>query len=337
MRGHDLLEALASPLNLPQALIQDFLYARTPMLITGEAGKGKSVISMQIALSLSSATPLFGALPIAQPCRVYFMQMEGLPEAALERMKYQAERVRLDPDYLYWDANKRTRLNCLELRSMKSKLDEIAGAFDPYPPDLVTIDPIYKAVGGADLADAHAALSLIDFCDRLLDRFRASSLLIHHPHREKYTAYGKKIDEPDSFYGHSYLKNYVEVAYVFRQLTTDGEEAELSRTKMREEHSLEHLPLRYHPETYSCSMPIPPSHGDKTDAIRALLKECALAQRRITMAEIRQRIPVTPQFLRTLRRRFMAEGWLDAIWDPGKPTIWVPKLTPNDSNTSTDA
>ena len=318
MTGEELARHLATPPLLLPALIDDFLYERTTFVITGEAGKGKSVIASQVAVSLSSATPLFGVLTIPKPRRVYYLQLEGSAYDFCTRLYYQQRAIPLDPAYLYWDRDVKFSASNLTLRRNKVKQIETWGK-----PDLIIIDPIYKAVAG-DIAKAEYALAFIDFLEELEETCRCSLLLFHHPHRERFDIKGKKIEETDAYYGHSFIRNHIDTAFVFRQLSEDGQDSELIRTKLREERILPRLQLVYHPETYTCSM-LPPEAGvSKREVVERYLLECTKQHKATTYNDVKANCqPISTTFLRELQTEFEDKGWLQLTRKSGHRTLWV--------------
>ena len=313
MTGDALARAIAQPPPLPPALVQDFLHANCCMMLTGETGKGKTVLAAQLALSLSSATPLFSTLAIPHPCRVYYMQLEGSLPEQLRRLHFMQTVIPLNANNLYWDADRVT--------PPLTRYDRIATSFS-LPPEVVILDPIYKF--GGDLAKAEPSLSIVRFSDRLLSSLGCSVVLLHHPHREKLTVYGKLIEEDDFYYGHSFLKNHVEVSYVFKSLDAGGERGQLIRKKRREENTLPLLNLVYHPETYTCSMLPQVPFLNKREQVLVFLK--SRDGRTTSFNEVLSQIPISHQFLREIQVELVAAGQLQVLPEAGKRSVWVPMM-----------
>lgn len=315
MTGDALYQAITSPPPLSLALVEDFLHANCCLMLTGETGKGKSVLAAQLALSLSSGTPLFSSLTIPHPCRVYYMQLEGSFPEQLRRLHYMQRVLPVNAQNLYWDADRQT--------PPMSRYDRIAKAFTE-PPQVVILDPIYKFTGG-DLAKAEPALEVVKFSDRLMSRLGCSVVMLHHPHREKLTVYGKPIEEDDSYYGHSFLKNHIEVSYVFKPLDAEGERGQLLRRKRREENTLATIDLVYHPETYTCSMLPVLTADNKRDKVEEFLRKRSTT----SFKEICQVVGIQKSFLRELQVEYIKKGWLEVVSSPGKPSLWVSKILPS--------
>lgn len=321
MTGDELQQALAKPPVLFPPFVNELLYSHSAFMLTGETGKGKSVIAAQLALCLSSATPLFGTLEVPSPRRVYFMQMEGSEEEQLNRLRYMSHSIPLDPAYLYWDFRKKLRVNCMDPASVRQKIQQIDSAFGGPPPDLLILDPIYRAVS-VDLAKAEAALAIANFSDLLMERYHCSIVLIHHPHRVKLDQRGKVIKEDDAFYGHSFLKNHVDTSYVFEQLSDDGSLSRLYKKKLREERSAHELSLIYHPETYTCSMTPRPTATQKRSLVIAYLE--SLKGRPTDFWEVKRVCGISTTFLRDLQAEFVKANLLHLEKHPGQKTIWKP-------------
>lgn len=312
MTGDSLARLVQSPPPLAVPLVEDFLHANSCFMLTGETGKGKSVLAAQLALSLSSGTPLFHSLLVPHPVRVYYIQLEGSFAEQVRRLHFMQTVIPLNANNLYWDADRTT--------APLSRYDRIASAFSS-PPQVVIIDPIYKLTGG-DIAKADAALQVVRFSDRLMSSLNCTVFMLHHPHREKLTVYGKPMAEDDFYYGHSFLKNHVEISYTFKPLDKEGERGQLTLKKRREENTLPVLELIYHPETYTCSMLPRQPQIKKREQVVAFLS--ARTGKTTSFAEVKSAVGISAQFLRELQAEFLANKSLQIIPEPGKRSLWVP-------------
>jgi len=320
LTGQFLEEAIKFPPPRPQPLVSHFLYPEACTLITGQTGKGKSIITANIALALSSGSPVFGSLAVQRPARVYYLQCEGSMIEQMHRLHLMNTSILFDPTNLCWDADKSTHLNTLDKESVEQKLEQIRCAF-PAPPDVVIIDPIYKIAGG-DLAKADNALALIHFSDQLMARFHCCVILVHHVHREKYTAQGKQIKENDAFYGHSFLKNHVDFSYKFTQVDRSVDRSMLKLLKRREEHVLEEIDIWYHPENYTVTILPQQEPTTKREAVEAFLRTHTTTD----FYAVKDATGVSAGFLRELQSDFIAKGILHVYPSPGKRSIWKPNL-----------
>ena len=324
MTGDELSRAVLNPPPSPPALIEEFLYPHCASMITGETGKGKTVIGANIAACLSSGTSLFSMLKVLEPQRVYYLQLEGSLSEQFRRLHFIQKVIPINFSNLYWDGDRKKRLMTLDPQSATRKYDQIAKAFSQ-PPNLLLIDPAYKATGG-DLAKADVALSLVDFSDRVMDGLGCSVLFLHHPHRDKMSLFGKKVEEDDSYYGHSFLKNHIESSYIFKPLDAEGERSQLICKKRREENSLPIIDLCYHPETYTCSMLPTISKEGKREALELFLLSCTQKGVATTFKDAQKESGLRTSFLRELQSTYIEKGLLKVIPTPGKTSIWIPKF-----------
>jgi len=312
MKGEDLRALISNPPPPPPFLIDQLLPENCCFMLTGETGKGKSVLAAQIAISLTSATPLFSTLSIPKPRSVYYIQFEGSFREQLERLHFMQSVVPIDTNLLEWDSNRR-----LTSEARYKRISTMFGV----PPDLVVIDPIYKMTGG-DIAKADEALKIVNFSDRLME-LGCSVLLVHHPHRGKVTPFGREIEEDDAYYGHSFLKNHVEISYVFKQIGSSDDKGQLIRKKRREDNTLPVIQIIYHPETYTCSMTPISSNVSKRQLVIDFLK--SVNGQGTSFKEVQKAADnIPPASLRRLQNELIKDGLLKITGNPGETSVWTP-------------
>ena len=323
MTGQELRQAINNPPPIREFLVEDFLPERTVIIITGETGKGKSVIATQLALSLTSATSLFGKLVIPKPRKVYYIAMEGDREDHLERIRFMEQVAPLNTDNLFWDQD--YFFNTKDIQQVRTKLNKIKTIWQEGP-DLVIIDPIYKAVS-EDLSKAESAKALIMFSDLLRSSFKCCVGYIHHLHREKYNFKGDRIDETHAYYGHSYLMNHTGLSYIFKPIDELGEKSQLIRKKSNSQKELEVINLVYHPETFTCSMVSleeVTKGTTKTERVESFLRNLATMNEMTDFYEVKEACHVSDSFLRGLQARYVKEHKLIVQQGTNERHIWIP-------------
>ena len=326
MTGAELRQAISNPPPPKEFLVDDFLPERTVFMITGETGKGKSVIATQLGVSLSSATSLFGSLLISKPRRVFFIALEGDREDHFNRIHFMEQVCPLNENNFYWDQD--PFFDVMNHSLVEAKLKLIASVWEQGP-DIVIIDPIYKAVS-LDLAKAEAAKALITFSDLLRYKFLCSVGFIHHVLKESYSIYGKKIEKEHGYYGHSFIGNHLHLAYLFLHFDEAGEKPYLSRRKSNMRKELESIRLFYRPETYTCSL-IPDTATEfdgmnKSERIEHYLRSIT----QTNFYDVKQTCNVSDSFLREAQAKYVKAGLLQII-PSTKSTerhIWIPKFNP---------
>ena len=248
--GVTLLNDLDNLDLITKPLVEQFLYEQTATMLMADPGLGKSVIAMQLALSLVTGEPLFGVLPIPAPQRVCYLQLEGAYFKAIQRLRLMRQVFTISPEAaerLYWD-----RLDLLNLINPRHVQELVARIAAWGQPALIILDPIYRSVMGGLSKDEVAS----QFCwvsDFLMQRFQCANLLVHHTHRAAYQE-GRKLEEDDPFYGSQWLKAHVDVSYLLTALSPDRSRAVLECKKNRDLDVLPRIVLDFDPHTYTCLM-----------------------------------------------------------------------------------
>lgn len=74
-------------------LIHKFLNYMDICCIAAEKKVGKSVLIQQLAISLTSGTPLFDIYEVDKPCKILYIQSEGNRASTIERIKNISKKV----------------------------------------------------------------------------------------------------------------------------------------------------------------------------------------------------------------------------------------------------
>ena len=315
--GATLLSDLENLTITSHSLIEDFLYTPKVTMIAADPGVGKSLIATQIALSLSSATALFGIFAIPTPARVYYLQLEGDYEEFIERMRLMREVVPLDPAYLCWDTT--PVLNVLNPVHEDIVVKRIKSWGRP---DLIIFDPIYRTVRGG-LSKDEPASAFVQFSSRLKATFHCAQLLLHHTHRPSRERDAKEEDDP--FYGSQWLKAHVDVSYLLKAENPDRSRASLINKKARGANVLRYISLEYHPETMTCSMRFNPGEGDALTRILTYVNFCKQSGKVTDFYEVAQVCSISHAHLRRQIKLPALIEKVDFANDPPNKTLWKPK------------
>ena len=269
--GAALLDDLDNLTISSTPLVEDFLYTPKVTMLAADPGLGKSLISTQLALSCSSATPLFGLLAIPKPVRTYYLQLEGDYEEFIERMRHMRQVIPIDTQNLCWDTT--PVLNILKPDHTEAVIKRIKSWGSP---ELIIIDPIYRTVLGG-LSKDEPASAFVQFSSQLKDKFHCAQLLIHHTHRPSKDRDGGLIDEDDPYYGAIWLKAHVDVSYLLKSTSEDHSTSILLNKKSRGANVLKSFALTYHPESMTCSLNLTTSEGDALSRVLTFLNFCKQA------------------------------------------------------------
>ena len=302
----------------PQPLIHEFLYKQLVMMLAADPGAGKSVVATQIALSVASGIPLFGVLPVEQPSKVYYLQLEGHYAEFIERIRYmQRDLQTINYGNLAWDTS--AYLNVLKDTHADALLQRIqAWAI----PDLIVLDPIYMAVSGG-LSKDEPASAFARFSNRLRQTFGCAVLLVHHTHRAQYLN-GQEVQEDDPFYGSQWLKAHVDIAYHLKVQNAEHSRVNLVCTKARGKNVHKVLALHYHPETFTCSLDYEAKSGDAMTRLISFASRCKSEGKVTDFYETASKIQVSHAHLRRLQGDTSFPLYFNVVKAGGKKHLWIP-------------
>lgn len=296
-------------------IVSEYIYEGEVWMLSADAGVGKSTHTTNLAMALSSGSPVFSALPCEKK-RVYYLQTEGDYEESIERMRFMSKKIPIDFDYLCWDSFRFLDLNILGMDD--ALIMRIEKTFQP---EVIIIDPIYK-LSSLDISTAQAALQIVRLCDKLKDRFNATIILIHHNTKETVViSEGKKFDKKHAYYGHSFLINHVNTLYAY-SLDPETKSPVLTRQKGRGANNLEKVYLHYDPDTMTLYME--QGKGTALDRIRLYANTLKINDQSSTFSEVQKACSISTSYL----RKYKTEGALNTIFkfQEGKQgkELWFP-------------
>lgn len=312
--GENFLNDLKSLDTKREPIISELLYEGDVWMMSADAGSGKSTIVSNLALSISSGSPLFGVLTTRKK-RVYMLQTEGDYEESIERMRMMTKKIRVDADYLAWD--------CFKFLDLKheASLNSVLSRMDAFKPEVIIVDPIYKLTSD-DISEGAGALQVVRFSDALKDRYKGTVILIHHNTKETHIiSDGKRFEKTDAYYGHSFIKNHVRTSYSL-SLDSNRQSPVLTRKKGRGSDSLEKIHLHYDAETMTCQMEL--KQGTVLDRIKIFANTCKLNSRSTDFNEVQATCGLSVAYLRKLK----TDGMLEKVFEfkDGKQgrQDWIP-------------
>ena len=301
-------------------LIEGLLYQRHVTFIAGEPGVGKSILSSQIAMSLSSGTMAFGSLTVPKPRRVYYLQLEGSYPDTIDRIRRMRTKVPVTTENLAWDF--RTGLDLLDNTQGQALLMDIASWGSP---DLLIVDPLYQAVFG-ELSAELPTKALLKFIDIARERFDPLAVLLnHHTRKASYGSDGKIIDEADPFYGSQWLKAYVDASYTLR--ASPGRYKDrvfLKNQKDRYSVGLNELILHYDPETDTLDTDAPFDEQSPYERGVKYLAACKAAGGTTDFFDVLDKCKVSHRNLRRIQQSLLAKGLLRCDKRLEHKKIWEP-------------
>lgn len=183
-------------------IVQDILYENDKVLLVAKEKVGKSILALQLACSISSATPFLGMFEVPKAHNVWYFATEGKDEDIQERLIRMNKKVPCNKKNLKLFCSNRFKFNQLNSeRIIHQMLEE----YKPSLPKVVIIDALYKSVAGSTIKD-DVCSNFFDKVDIFVEKCDAAVFILHHAHRP-IRLEGRIIDEgDDSTFGSYVLK-----------------------------------------------------------------------------------------------------------------------------------
>lgn len=295
LTGPSLRAALTAQTHERPPLIEGLLYEKTSVLISSDAGVGKSTILTQLVAQASISRPIFGLFPVVRPLSVYYLMSERDVWEPLDRLK------RLEAVIPFQDRNIIIDAECVGLNLAKSHhFDLIVHRILAHHPDVIAVDPIYGFFEGGMGGD-EVAIRVGRFATALLRRSSKSVGVLLWHHNVKNTlqpnSSGKLMEKDSPFYGSQFLKAHVTGYY------------DLSRTKQgtlwkrkKDTYGVLHpdFTLIYDPITGLSQTTLEPAKLDKRDQLRLYLQQRSQTAGTFLAQDILAAVPMTDRYLRGL-------------------------------------
>ena len=280
-------------------------------------GVGKSIVATQMALSLSSATPLFGSLTIPKPRRVYYLQLEGDYAMYIERIRRMKTRVPYVASRLFWDLE--GDLNCMDPLSVRKYLTRIGETHS----EVVILDPLYTSVTGA-LGEEVPSKAIVRFSDRIRQTLPGCAVVfIHHTTKSEHDAAGNPLEDP--FYGSQWLRAHIDTSY---QLKRGPEKNWVSLYCKKDRGGEVHhqIFLQYDAETDTCHVEHAKTKLASGEArVLAWIQECKAKGVASTTfaATLAACVPLSPAHLRRIQQRLMINRVILLLRKEGLASEWT--------------
>ena len=295
--GNELLKRVVFlPEHLP--IIEGLLYEHDSLMIAADSGKGKSLISMQIAMHLTKGTAVFGALKVSRPMRVWYMQMERHENESLERINKLMDNFEWEPDNFFLDTEVQllnfinpAHYDILEARGLEIK------------PDVIFIDPLYGVAQG--LSQDKIASEVSKCLTMLKKRIGCAIWINHHIVKDQYFE-GKKVEKDDPFYGATWIRAHVTGSYYMKLIETG---AEFLKKKDNHDVLMDNIVTTYDNETYLST--VDPDKFNYSDRLKIFINQINFkAKKTFTFGEAKNFVGCA---VRTLRNLLNAHPYNDTL------------------------
>jgi hypothetical protein len=291
---------------------EGFLYKNASLMISSQPGIGKSLLSIQAAYELSLGMPLFGALGVPHPIRVWYIQMERPDIESLERLQSMRGDATAPLTNLFLDCELQA-LNFLNPEHFKAILNRGRSI----RPDLIIIDPLYGIATG--LSKDEVGSSVAKLLTILKKTLGCALWINHHTTKFLYEIIdGKKISKDDPFYGAQWLKAHVTGSYFSEQF--DGG---LKLTCKKDSHSilLKEIVTSFDHDTYLSNVKV--ENMIIWDRYKLFLTSVKLSGRKTyTFDEARANLGCTLTPLRELHRTPLFNTYVKVLKNKGSKTLY---------------
>ena len=240
LTGTPLRDWIANPSPMRNPIAEGFLYEKSCIIVSADSGLGKSVISLQAALELSSGFPLFRRFELSRSYRIYYILKERPKEEMGERIQSMQQIIKWNPDNLIIDDQLQS-FNLAREANFRMIIDRILA----FHPDIIFIDPIYAGTPG--LSKDEVASAFTNFLTILEQDTGALIWLNHHITKMTYDRDGQEVNKDDPMYGSAWIKAHVTGSYL---LTRTSSGTVMTNKKSSHSNLLNKIELDYDPDTY---------------------------------------------------------------------------------------
>lgn len=237
--GHELTEIINNPRARRQPIVEGLVFEKTSLMMASQPGIGKSFLTLQMALEISSGLPVFGAFK-SRPSKIYYIQKERPLDEIAERVEVMQQFIPWNPDNLVIDSG----VQMFSLADPKN-FEMLVERVREYNPEILIIDPIGAGTPGLSTDEGGANFSAL--MTLFENELETTNILTHHEVKQTYDMKGKPIKKDDSFYGSQWIKAYIQTSYAISMIE-HGRRFDMKKTNSS--NTLSHFDLAFDPETF---------------------------------------------------------------------------------------
>ena len=250
LTGQPLSDKIKTAKEQRKVIVDGLLYENTILMVSAGPGVGKSTVSGQLAIELSSGLPVFGAFEVTRPMKVLYLQTERPILEFLERAEGLSTTLPVNYDNLVVSDCYKI-LNLLKEDHVHVFIDAILR--DCPNADVIIVDPIYPMVSGGLSKDEPASA----FCKAMSLAQKATGAAFwynHHTVKPTHDQYGDQVEKDDPFYGSQWLKAHVTGSYLMKDV---GDGAGVKLIKKKDNYNIlkKEIHLDYNAEVGLCQVP----------------------------------------------------------------------------------
>ena len=264
-------ELLTLPTQPDDYYIEKLLWKRNSIMYIAKDKVGKTINTLQMACALTCGESYLNTYDVSGKYNVLYIQCEGSREGTKERLESMTKNKKVDMDKFYFMYKPSLQLHTKEgLAYLLSKIAHIP------TPDIIFLDPLYKAICGGNISEAKDATVFTDSMDRLKEKFNCAIVVVHHKRKSGKNNVGVMMDygDEDSM-GSSIFKNYFDHTINMR-LQKDKTRTLICNTQ-RSGDVEEKITLRLAEDPLGFEIVVPKAASSTEDIIISMLKTKPMA------------------------------------------------------------
>ncbi len=280
-----------------KALIENFLYEKSSVLLYADDGVGKSTLAMQSCMQATvKGSKVFGEFLVPRDNKILYFQMERHPDEAFERMRHMSKFIPFNPDNFALSV----ALQGINLQNDKSyartlvEIVDIIGEIG-FIPDVIVFDPIYTLTQSG-LETAEACNAITNLFRTIQIQYNCTILATSHTNRG--------IRNPDDaskrigkdMYGNRFLSAFFTGSYHI-EAKPDGEGSIWKLNKNSQNNLEKKIDLMFDASNYQ-SVFLSDGKFSKKDKLDNFLKACKLQDKEFSYSDMKSNSGLSDSQLR---------------------------------------
>jgi len=222
-------------------LVEGFLFENDYVMVAAPPKIGKSILMQQLACALSSGEPFLDTFDVPNPVNVWYFATEGKDEDTKDRIIRMSHARPVDPGKIFLFCSAGLRFNTPLGQKLLESIEQQWG--EKYPPKVIIIDALYRAVKGS-IKDDDVVNEFHQIVGALADKYDAAVIIIHHMKKPVYFESGNKQERSDDdVFGSTFLKASVDQMYWLDKCEKNAKDIILKCDTQRSGNAIEGLRL----------------------------------------------------------------------------------------------
>lgn len=295
--GESLDAAINQVLPERKALIENFMYEKSALMLYADDGVGKSVLTLQACMqATSSDNRVFGEFVVPEPRNVLYFQMERHPDESFERMQHLIKVFPFDKNRFALSVDLQG-VNLQDRQSKAEAIERVAKVVREigFQPDIVAFDPIYT-LSQDGLETAQACNAITSFFRIVQLYLNCSIIATSHTNRGVRDIENPRKRVGKDMYGNRFLSAFFTGSYHLESMP-EGRGSVWTLDKNSQKNLESKFELMYEAESYQ-SLYLNDQKTTKTDRLMAYLKACKIQDIEFSFEDLKKNSLLSDSYLR---------------------------------------